>query len=100
MSTIADSLSPEVIEQLSSAWLMDLDLIEVDTYIPEFCSAEQAERDVGLTSGQYLWHQAWLFGIVVDDDLGWYIPDDYDTRVPLVSLDNPPLLPLGGESVV
>ena len=91
MATIADSLSPEVIAQLNVGWLADLDLIEVETHVTEFLSEEQAEREMGMVTGNHLWHTAWLFGIIVDDDLNYYVPDDYDTNVPLVSLDTPPL---------
>lgn len=94
MSTIADSLAPEVLEQLSSAWLLDLDLIEVDAFTVPFITDEWLESNLGMVTSDHLWHTAWLFGIVVDDDLNWYVPDDYDTSVPLVSIDSPPQQPL------
>lgn len=55
----------------------------------------------------HIWHELWLFGIVIDDDLhlepltgfyvdqdqpgraAYYVPDDYDTTVSLVCLDGP-----------
>jgi len=80
--TIGDFVGPETL-----AILGDIDHLS-DT--PEFLSEEQAyfmmHGDMGQTRA---WHQLWLFGIVVDDDLNWYVPDDYDTVVSWVSLDQP-----------
>jgi hypothetical protein len=86
MNTIADSLSPEVIEQLSSNWIADLNYVDVDSHPESFIEDEWVEHQLGMVTGEHLWHQAWLFGIVVDDDLNYYIPNDYDTSVPLVAL--------------
>ena len=67
------------------------------------------DRDWPLSNAERIWIQVWLFGIVVDDDtnvqsLGsywnpngelaikpaYYVPDDFDTEVPIITIDQPP----------
>ena len=43
-----------------------------------------------MVTGQHHWHALWLFGIILDDDGDWYIPDDEDSLLSLVTIDNPP----------
>jgi hypothetical protein len=100
MTTICDSLSPAELDMIHKAFGFDLDDWSYDG---EFLTDEQADQMVGLKDASHLWHSLWLFGIVLDDDkdyyrnpdsegwsmnidhqLGWYIPDDYDTTVPLL----------------
>ena len=42
------------------------------------------DQTVGMVTGEAQWHEIWLFGIVVDDDLNYYVPNDYDTEIPIV----------------
>lgn len=44
---------------------------------------------MGSHQSEMLWQQIWLFGIIVDDDLDYYVPDDEDTTVSLITLDGP-----------
>jgi hypothetical protein len=30
------------------------------------------------------WKTLWLYGIIVDDDMNYYVPNDYDTEVALL----------------
>lgn len=43
-----------------------------------------------MVTGAHYWHAMWLFGIILDDDGDWYIPDDEDSLLSLVTIDNPP----------
>lgn len=74
------------------------------------------DRDWALSGAESTWIDVWLFGIVVDDDkhvsLGsywnpngdlavkpsYYVPDDFDTNVPLVSVDTPPMVDVAWDS--
>ncbi len=84
---IADSLSPAELDMVHKAFGFDLG-IDPEGYVEEFLSEERAEQTVGLRTGEWLWHTAWLFGIVVDDGLNYYVPDDFDTEVPLVPCEH------------
>ena len=59
-----------------------------------------------LVTGEHVWHELWLFGLIEDDavtDLGclwqpeghiengYYFPDDLDTEYPIIDIDNPPM---------
>jgi hypothetical protein len=51
----------------------------------EFLSETEAGWQMGESMSQWdIWKRMWLFGIIVDDDLNYYIPDDYDTTVALL----------------
>lgn len=39
-----------------------------------------------LSSAEAMWFDIWLFGIIVDDDLNWYLPDEEDTEYPLIEV--------------
>lgn len=81
--TIGDFIGPETLEALS------LLAAEEDGHV-EFCSTQQAEYIMCHSMTQYgAWHRLWLFGIIVDDDMDYYVPDDYDTEVSLLDLDPP-----------
>jgi hypothetical protein len=91
MSSIADSLAPEVLAQLGSAFRLELEEIEFDRSTEStFISDEYLERHHGMVTSEHLWDTAWRFGIVVDDDLSYYVPNDYDSELQLTSVDNPP----------
>jgi len=75
-------------------------------------------RDWPLSGAEATWIDVWLFGIVVDNDtsqpinLGsywnpdgklnvkpaYYVPDDYDTEIPTVSVDAPPTVDAAWDS--
>ena len=78
--TIGDFVGPETLEALR--------LFETEEQdAAEFCSNEQVEYIMHTSMTQYgAWHRLWLYGIIVDDDLNYYIPDDYDTEVSLMEL--------------
>ncbi len=90
MTSIADSLAPEVLEQLGTAFRQSLDEVEAIVTSGYNDIEDTVEQWLGFTTGEYLWDTLWRFGIIVDDDLSWYVPDDFDTTIPLVSLDTPP----------
>jgi len=77
--TLGDFIGPETLAQLG--------LLETEEQDTEFCSIEQAEFIMHHSMTQYgAWHRLWLFGIIVDDDMDYYVPDDYDTDVSLIDL--------------
>ena len=99
MTTIADCLAPEVLEQLGVSFREGLDEFIAPTRGWD-CS-EYIEQTVGLTTGEHLWHTLWLFGIVVDEgtlcestivnpsgiaDLSYYIPSDHLEEVDIIQL--------------
>ena len=53
-------------------------------------SLSYAKDPTYLSNAEAMWFDIWLFGIVIDDDLSWYMPDDEDTSYPLID----PLWPL------
>jgi len=78
--TIGDFVGPETLAQL--------DLIEDEDFDYKFLSEEQLESIMGTAMSQAgIWDRLWRFGIIVDDDLDYYVPDDWDSEIPLVSLD-------------
>ena len=84
---IADMLSQAQLDELEQAFRLEARSADTTT---EWSMEAEIDAMMGAVTSEYLWHTAWLFGIVVDNDLEWYIPDDYDTEIPLVSLDTPP----------
>lgn len=103
-ATIQDSLSPEQLALVADQF--GLDLTESDYVDGAFVEDEWLEQKMGYVSSQYLWHSAWLYGIVVDNDApftdlygfyhpeddrprGYYVPDDFDTEVSILSIDTP-----------
>ena len=78
--TIGDFVGPEFLAALS--------IIEDDRdYLPVFLSEEQLEHTMGTAMSQsQIWDRLWRFGIIVDDDLSYYMPSDYDTEVSLMEL--------------
>ena len=107
-ATIADSLSPEILAELAQSYGLDIDAL--DYCDGAFIEDEYLEALMGFVTGEHLWDTAWRFGIVLDDDAarvsslgnywrpegtietGYYVPNDYDTEISLISLDNPPKL--------
>ena len=104
MTTIADSLAPEVLEMITDEFLMELDDYVATTFGGWDCDDTLSEW-LGYRTGASLWDAMWRFGIIVDDDItnlgclwqpngvianGYYVPDDDDTSVPLVTIDQPP----------
>jgi hypothetical protein len=108
MSSIADSLSPAELDMVTKAF--GFGVLEESSWTPSLM--EEIEWLVGLTTGQHLWDAMWRFGIVIDNDTmesaesltgywnpegsihnraGYYVPCDYDTEIPMVSLDTPPI---------
>lgn len=78
--TIGDFVGPEFLAALS---IIDTD----DDYLPQFLSEEQLEWTMGTAMSQsQIWDRLWRYGIIVDDDLSYYMPSDYDTEVSLVEL--------------
>ncbi len=62
---------------------------------------------VGYTTGEHLWYEAWLYGIIVDDvvsqlgsswqpngciENGYYFPEAEDAEYPIISIDSPPVV--------
>jgi len=77
--TIGDFVGPETLVALSIAEE------EQDT---EFLSEEQAGYIMHKSMTQWpCWKELWLYGIIVDDDMEYYIPDDFDTEIDLITLD-------------
>jgi len=104
---LADSLSPAELDMIYKAF--GLDMADIG-YTPSLM--EEIEWLVGFTTSEHLWDAMWRFGIVIDNDTplqaesltgywnpegslrvraAYYVPDDYDTEIPLVSLDLPPI---------
>ncbi len=78
--TIGDFVGPEFLAALS--------IIEDDRdYHPVFLSEEQLEWTMGTAMSQSaIWDRLWRFGIIVDDDMDYYMPSDYDEVVELVTI--------------
>ena len=103
MTTIADSLAPEVLAELGSAFILDLMEIESTTDISE--ADDWIEQAMGFVTGGHLWDAMWRFGIVLDDDVavglgqywqpdgvweqGYYVPSDVLSEYELIQLDGP-----------
>jgi hypothetical protein len=106
MSTIADALSPATLDEIEQAFRL-----EVQRHISEadMDFEDEIESLMGFVTSSHLWDAMWRFGIILDDDaakvssLGnywrdedgrldtrYYVPDDFDTQIPLVSVDCPP----------
>jgi len=109
--TIADSLNPKELAAIAQSFGLDMDESDYVSSDEPFITDEYLERHHGMVTSDHLWTTAWRFGIVIDNDTpliaeslkgywnptgsltsraGYYVPDDYDTEIPLVSLDNPP----------
>jgi len=105
-ATIADSLGPQFLRELSDANLLPSPVEDGVTDIEYISEADEyINQTVGLTTGEHLWDALWRFGIILDDDaakvvnLGsfwrpertldsrYYVPDDEDTEI---SIDHPP----------
>ena len=97
-TTIQDSLSPEFLAELAQSFGLDYsprDYMTQGSFIEGIGYAnddttegyDEVEQLVGWTTGEHLWDALWRFGVVIDDDLDWYIPDDYDTVVSLITLE-------------
>ena len=106
MTTLADYVGPEFRMDMIRAFGSDA----VIPASPEGAAGYDVDDDMyiashlGHTTGQYLWHKAWLFGLVLDSDVqaqrscgdlwrpnghiesAYYIPDDYDTEIELCSI--------------
>ena len=101
---IQDSLSPEILAEIAQSFGLDyspLDYLTVGSFIED-----EVERMVGFTTGEHLWDTMWRFGLVEDKDVvqqrscgnlwrpdgrianGYYVPDDDDTEVSLVTLED------------
>lgn len=108
-ATIADSLSPAELADLAQSFGLDMsaeDYMDSSSFITD----EWLERYHGMVTSDHMWDAMWRFGIVLDNDrmerltgywvdpdtgsrhCGYYVPDDYDTTIPTVSLDSPPKL--------
>lgn len=83
-TTIQDSLSPEQLAALAQSFGLEIMACEYTTE-GEFLQDSEVHDMMGMVTGEHLWDAVWRFGIVVDDDLNWYMPDDYDTTVSLRS---------------
>lgn len=94
LCTIADSLSPLEIAELEQAFRLEIAEMAHDGYAV-MTLTDEIETLMGFVTGEYLWYSAWLFGIVVDDDLSYYVPSDHLVEVVLTGLDNPPPLEEG-----
>ncbi len=66
---------------------------------------EYVSEPAGLVTGEHIWKELWLFGLIEDDavtDLGclwqpdghiengYYLPDDHDTEYQCIDIDHPP----------
>lgn len=81
--TIGDFVGPEFLAELGRDFIPNSGT--------EFLDWEQAEHIMGASMSQSdIWDRLWRFGIIVDDDLNYYVPDDFDTEIPTVSIDSPP----------
>ena len=76
--TLGDCVGPE--------FLASLDIVPDNAdYLGEFLSQEQAEWTMNTAMSQSdIWDRLWRFGIIVDDDMSYYIPDDNLSDLPLV----------------
>lgn len=90
-ATIADSLSPSEIASLEQAFRLEIAEHQAQDLRPEFGMHREIETLMGFVTGEYLWYSAWLYGIVVDDDLSYYVPSDHLVEVTYIDLDSPPL---------
>ena len=82
--TVGDMVGPEFLAVLGEYAEIDEDH---DRYT-EFLSEEQAEWTMGAAMSQTnVWDRLWRYGIIVDDDMAYYIPDDYDTDLCLVEAE-------------
>lgn len=81
--TIGDFVGPETLESLRD-WPRSGELNSCG----EFLTVEEAQHIMGADMSQWsCWKELWLYGIIVDDDMEYYIPDDYDTEVALLPRD-------------
>lgn len=87
MTMMQDSLSPEILAQIAQSF--GLDLTEDDYTPSEFLTDDWLDKTVGLVTGEHLWHTMWLFGIVIDDDMSYYVPSDHLVEVELIELNGP-----------
>lgn len=84
IATVQDSLSPEILAQLAQSFGLSF---EASDYVTDEFVEEWIESRMGFVTGEHLWDALWRFGVIVDDDLEWYIPDDFDTSFQLVSVE-------------
>ena len=74
----------------------------------DYCTPRDTEYLCGFTTGEHLWRDAWLYGIIVDDGVrslggywkpegrianGYYFPDPEDVSIE-VTVFNPPTVNL------
>ena len=106
MTTLADFVGPEFRQDMLRSFGTDMLLPSPD----EVGDWDKDYSPNGLTTGEYLWDTLWRFGLVEDKDVvsqrscgdlwrpdgrianGYYIPDDEDSEVSLVSIDSPPVV--------
>lgn len=86
-ATIADTLSPRELADLAQSFGLDTVASDYEDHV--FMSDEYLEHHHGVVTSEHIWDAMWRFGIVVDDDLSYYVPDDYDTMVSTIVLDGP-----------
>ena len=79
--TIGDCIGPEFAACLA--------LLEDDhRYFSEFLTDEQAEFTMSTAMSQSnVWDRLWRFGIIVDEDMSYYMPNDWDSDLQLVELE-------------
>lgn len=106
MASIADSLAPEVLEQLGQAFRLELE--DLEAVASGYRNLEDHIEDMmGFVTSSHLWDAMWRFGIVLDDDAakvynlgnywrpdgsleqGYYVPSDFDTTYQLIELSGP-----------
>lgn len=88
-ATVQDSLSPEALAEIAQSFGLDLQPSDYVTE-EEFITEEWLQAKLGMVTSSHLWDAMWLFGIVVDDDLSYYVPDDFDTTVSIIDLEASP----------
>ena len=90
MTSIADSLAPEVLEQLGSTFRLELEaLVAQASSFGTLSNDDHIEDMMGMVTGEHLWHTMWLFGIVLEEDGDWYVPSDHLVEMELIELNGP-----------
>jgi len=112
---ISDYVGPETLQQLYELFDYDIEDVEDMIHCDSLIGDEWLEHTFGMYQNEALWDRLWRFGIIVDDTSqqklgclwqpdgvlvasGYYVPDDEDTSVPLVTIDNPPSVDVAWDS--
>lgn len=90
MTSIADSLAPDVLAELGREFRLSLnDVIAQVSTFGTLDLDDHIEDMMGMVTSEHLWHKMWLFGIVLEEDGDWYVPSDHLVEVELIELNGP-----------